>query len=331
MSLEVFQIKHIDYEKMEKQKVSIVLTTFRKNPKLELMLECLSRQTVKNFEFVLVDWLFEQRQDYIKKLSEKYKIPIVHVGRDTKGASRAMNIGIINSSGDYILHINDCTYITNRWVEKHLLICMNNAMGLGPRYFVFSNDFPIEKYLTGYINIPAELEKDKLDWIYKRTGVDKYLIVQMGEHQIVSPQDLRLIGLPNDFIEGENIILSVLPGHSYGGNMSAPTEMYLEVNGFNEELDNGYGYPDCELGIRLYNNKKKLFLNTSNWFVEVQDKDHEDVFSFIPKMNNEEAFNHNLKLYEKACNENKTWVNLNINLREIRKKILEGKYKNGNK
>ena len=328
MSLEFFRIKQINYEELENKKVSIVLTTFRENPKFEVLLESLTHQTVKPLELVIADWLYEKRKEYIKKLSETYKIPIIHVPRDTKGASRAMNIGMINASGDYILHVDDCQYLPYRWIEKHLLTCIHGFLSLGSRYFSYECDFPIEKYLTGYVEVPEQQDSKLSEYIKSKSGIDKYLFLQFGEHQLLSPQDFRLLGLPNDFFTTDNLITNALSGWSYGGNIGGSTEMFLSVNGFNEEMDKGYGHPDCELGIRLFNKGYKSFINLSNWTVQIQTKNHTNVFDFLPELNNQESKDYNWKLYEKACEEKRTWINPDINLREQRKEILEGRKEN---
>ena len=82
MSFPFFKIKTIDYETLESKKVSLILITFRQTPKLELLFESLSHQTVKNFELVIGDYLYDSRKDYIKELSEKFGITTIHMDRN---------------------------------------------------------------------------------------------------------------------------------------------------------------------------------------------------------------------------------------------------------
>ena len=130
--LQFFKVKQINYEKLEKPKVSIVLCTFREKPKFELLYESLSHQTLKNFELVIADYLFDKRQDYVKSLAEKYKIPTIHVPRDKFGV-KAFNVGIANSSGEYMIHINDANYFHYRFIEKHMLTMINGFLSYGTR------------------------------------------------------------------------------------------------------------------------------------------------------------------------------------------------------
>jgi glycosyltransferase involved in cell wall biosynthesis len=318
-----FQINNIDFKKLENLKVSVILPTFRKNPKFELLYKCLSHQTIKPFELVIADTLYDFHKDYVKKLSKDYDILTIHVPRNI-GNSHGLNTGVINSSGDYILIANDCTYYPYKWIEKHLLVCLNNFLSLGSRYFVYSLDFSLEKYLTGKIEIPNLYDKTTQDEIDKFShGIKDYLHIIFDEHKIVSPQDFRLMGVPNEVLTSDNILVEALPGWSYGGNMCVSTEMFLEVNGFDEEYDKGYGWIDCDFGVRLFNKCYKSFINPSNWYLEVQDKDHDESPDVKDKVNCE----HNWKLYEEACSKFKTWINLNRNLREERTKILKERKK----
>ena len=326
MSISFFKIKQIDYEKLEAKKVSVVLCTMRKNPKLEMLFESLSHQTIKNFELVFVDELYESRKDYVKSLSEKFNIPTIHVGGAIPNI-HALNIGTMNSSGDYIAHINDCGYYPYRWLEKHLLIATNGFFGLGSRYFTyFTPDFPIEKHYLGIIQLPNNPDESISQYIYNRSQIKEYLHINFGEHQISSPQDLRLLGLSN-FVTEDNLIMEAAPGWNHGGNSMAPTEMYLAVNGYDEEYDKGYGWADCDFSVRLFNKGYKSFMNLSNWILEIQDKDHDDAENYVPGHKVQANREHNWKLYEKMCEEKKYWANFNFNLAELRKEILERRKK----
>ena len=326
-TINCFKIKSIDYEKLEKPKVSIILSTFRKIPKFELLYESLSHQTVKNFELVIADYLYDLHKEQVENLSKKFNIPTIHVSRGMENI-HALNIGIINSSGDCMIHINDCVYYQYRWIEKHLLACTHNFVSLGSRYFTYSIDFPIEKHLTACIEVPSEQVETWTEHIKEKShGIDKYLLLHFGEHDVVSPQDFRLLGLPSQFLTEDNLLLEAMPGWSYGGNTMASSEAFLELNGFNEEYDKGFGWADCDFGIRAFNKGYKMVINTSNWILEIQDKDHDKASDFLPHYDLKQSHEHNWKLYEEACNKGITWVNQNINLREMRKEILDERNK----
>ncbi len=323
--LQVFKVKQINYEELEKPKTSIVLCTFREKPKLELIYESLSHQTLKNFELVIADYLFDKRKDFVRSLSEKYHIPTVHVPRDKYGV-KAFNVGIANSSGEYMIHINDANYFPYQFIEKHLQITMKNFLSLGTRYFTYKKDFPIEKHLTGYIEVPEVFDEKTSEEICKLTkGIKEYLYLNFGEHCVTSPQDFRLLGLPSNIITGDNLIMEAAPGWTYGGSIGGPTEMFLALGGFDERFDQGFGWSDCNLGVRAFNAGYKSFMNISNWCLEIQDEEHDHVFDFLPDYKTEEARKYNWKLYEEACEQKLTTVNPHMNLREIRNETLKGR------
>lgn len=325
--LQIFKIKQVDYEKLEKPKTSIVLCTFREHPKFELLYESLSHQTIKNFELVIADYLCETRRELIQKLSRKYGIPTVHIPRDKYGV-KAFNVGIANSSGEYMIHINDANYFHNRFIEKHLITAMNNFLSLGTRYFIYNINFPIEKHLTASIEIPENPDKDTSFLINQQSnGIKDYLHLNFGEHKLTSPQDFRLLGLPPKFITENDYIIEAAPGWSYGGNICGPTELFLKINGFDEEFDKGYGWSDCNLGVRAFNAGYKSYMNISNWSLEIHDGDHDSVYDLLPDYKSKEASNHNWKLYEEACDKKLTSVNPHMDLRKLREETLKGNLK----
>ena len=330
MSLNTFKITEIDYEKLNNKKISVVLATFRKNPKFELLFKCMSRQTIKNFELVIADYLYDSRIGYVKNLAKKYNVDTVHVGRKNLDSAHSYNVGIVNSSGDYILYLNDCTYHPERWIEKHMIICVNNFVSLGTRYFMIPKypiDFSIDEYPTGQVCVPEVQDSETFKAVKDHSKIEGYLNLVFGEHKVVTPWDFRLIGVPKDLITQDNIVITAMPGWSYGGSIGASTEAFLSINGFDERYDKGYGWNDCDFGIRAFNKGYKSFLNISNWFLEIQDKDHEDIYDLQPELSiqNKEAVDRNWKLYEENCNPSKSWVNPDFNLREMRKKILESR------
>jgi glycosyltransferase involved in cell wall biosynthesis len=317
-----FKINQIDYSQLNSKKVSIVLVTFRKTPKYEMLYESLSHQTIKNFEVVLIEEQYELHKELVKNLSKKFNISTTHVYCESTVPenAKALNEGIVHSTGDYIMNINDCMYFPYRWLEKHLLVASKDFLSLGARYFTYSTNFPIEKYLSGIIEIPKEQDKNISKFLEEKSGIKDYLNIHFGEHIVSSPQDYRLLGLPTDIFKEDNLILEALPGWNYGGNSMAPTEMFLEINGFDERFDNGYGWTDCEIGIRMYNKGHKAFINLSNWSLEIQDKDHVDVIELKADLKDKNKSDNNWKLYEEACDKKLTFVNPNKNLREIKEK-----------
>src|SRR3990167_10826136 len=79
-----------------------VLTTACRIPYLRWQAEALKRQTFKDFEWVVVDDLYEQRKDSLKEqVNEMF--PLVHIPtsrkRDYYAQSEALNDGLAHASG----------------------------------------------------------------------------------------------------------------------------------------------------------------------------------------------------------------------------------------
>jgi hypothetical protein len=172
--------------------------------------------------------------------------------------------------------------------------------------------------MSGRIEVPSKQDETISKNIEIRShGIKEYLEIHFDEHIITSPQDFRLLGMPSHLLSEDNIMVEALPGWTYGGNLAAPTKIFLELNGFDEEYDKAYGWIDCDFGVRAYNKGYKSFINTSNWCLEIQDEKHDESPDIREKASD------NWKLYENVCNTGKTWANSEFNLCEIRKKILE--------
>ena len=324
LTLPVFKIKKIDYDALENKLCSIVLCTFRETPKFELLFESLSRQTIKNFELVIADYLFDSRKDYVQSLAKKYGIPTTHVPRDKYGV-KAFNVGIANSRGEYMIHINDANYFQNRFIEKHMITMSKGFLSLGTRYFTYNMPFPIEKHLSAWIEVP-EVQKEEIKTEINKlsNGIDRYLILHFGEHEVVSPQDFRLLGLPGAILTQDNLMIEANSGWTYGGNIGGPTEIFLAINGFDEEFDKGYGHSDCNLGVRAFNAGYKSLINVSNWSLEIHDEDHQSVFNLLPDYEKKTSADHNWKLYEDACACKTIRANPHMDLRKIREETLNG-------
>ena len=76
---------------------------------IEILFQSLSNQSCKNFELVIADYLFAEHEKQIQGLAKRYNIATVHVPRDKYGV-KAFNVGMMNASGDYMIHINDANY-----------------------------------------------------------------------------------------------------------------------------------------------------------------------------------------------------------------------------
>ena len=109
----------IDYNK---GKVSVIVPVYNVGKYLEECLNSIINQTYKNIEMVIVnDGSTDNSLDIIEKFKNKDN-RIKLINQINKGVSVARNIGLLNSTGNYIFFVDPDDYIEidciNKLVEK---------------------------------------------------------------------------------------------------------------------------------------------------------------------------------------------------------------------
>jgi len=98
------------------------------------MLDSLEKQTFKDFEYVVVDALYDKRKDEMEKLFKDYSFPIVYV-KDKPwrhsdeerlgtrpGLSSARNTGVMNSQGRLIVWHDDNSWLPPTFLSRHVKV-----------------------------------------------------------------------------------------------------------------------------------------------------------------------------------------------------------------
>jgi GT2 family glycosyltransferase len=104
----------------EKAQVSVVIRTTGTRYKLPLLgnlLRSLSRQTVRDFELIIV---CESNKEAIEKLVSKYfdKFKVIETGYWNR--ARTTNVGIKIASGEYVVLLDDDYTMDEKWLETML-------------------------------------------------------------------------------------------------------------------------------------------------------------------------------------------------------------------
>ena len=97
-------------------KISIIVPIYNVEKYLERCINSLINQTYKNIEIILVN---DGSTDNSLIICEKYKnidSRIILVNKENGGLSDARNVGIDNSSGNYITFIDSDDYIDDDYV-----------------------------------------------------------------------------------------------------------------------------------------------------------------------------------------------------------------------
>lgn len=299
---------------MSEPLVSVLVCTIRETPRLKLTLDCLSNQTYKNFELIYVDAIKDKRAEEFGLLMDEYrkKFSIKHVqdkpwsGLGKKpGLSNARNTGILYCSGDIIVVTGDNTWFSEEWIQRHVNLINNGYVSVSPCYNV---SHPIE----------AQHKKGTL---IKHDSYPASIIVSLeGEttELFEAPLDCRLPGLPDHLVFGNEQFLQVPGGYLHGVSFALTLERWLNVNGMDEEYDkNGYGFEDCDFGMRLHVMGFKIALDPANWVVSINDEKNPT----LNKMFGTSGEANNVLWNDTINYARPIWSNGNFNLRKVREKL----------
>lgn len=102
---------------MPAMKFSIIVPVYNRIDEVADLLESLSRQTVNNFELVLVEDGSTQPCEEVVKLYED-KFPIQYYYKDNEGRSIARNYGMERASGDYFIFFDSDCVVPEDYFEK---------------------------------------------------------------------------------------------------------------------------------------------------------------------------------------------------------------------
>ena len=59
--------------------VSVIVCTIRPVPRFKMMLDSLETQKFKDFEYIIVDGLYDQRKAEVEKILKDYSFPIIYI------------------------------------------------------------------------------------------------------------------------------------------------------------------------------------------------------------------------------------------------------------
>lgn len=97
--------------------ISIIVSVYNAEKRLNLCIDSLIKQTYKDIEIVLID---DGSTDDSAKICDSYadkdsRVKVYHI--DNRGVSRARNIGIEKSTGDYIMFCDSDDSVADVWCE----------------------------------------------------------------------------------------------------------------------------------------------------------------------------------------------------------------------
>lgn len=103
------------------KEISIIVPVYNVEKYLKQCLDSIYELNLSNKEIILVnDGSTDSSLEILKKYKEKYFRETILISQENKGLSEARNVGIKNSSGEYILFIDSDDYINSSSLEKFL-------------------------------------------------------------------------------------------------------------------------------------------------------------------------------------------------------------------
>jgi glycosyltransferase involved in cell wall biosynthesis len=237
-------------------KVSVVLACARDDYPIvgmerthvfEPTLKSLESQTFDNFEFIVVDALWEWRKDYFR--NKRCSFPIKHLKPKSSvwekiGAWRVcsmLNTGIIHAEGELVVRVDDCSSFGPDflkkfwdWYKKGYFAQALVVYHHGTQPMIYNEE--TRKLYAETFSSPAVKGEtyqeivEKLNKLYKP-----------GE--IIRDSRWR-------FVEGKGCVFGNMHGWFYGYG-SVSLEAFLKINGYDENFDQCKSLEETDVGSRL--------------------------------------------------------------------------------
>jgi len=234
-------------------KISIITITARKNnpyigrPDLNIFeptIESLKAQTMdkSEFEWVIVDYLYEERKDYFKDKNLPFKVKHVPAAPNLwhevglVGVSTQYNKGIIYSDGELLYFSGEGYIFLPYFCEK---IWNYHKQGYIPLvWYFFDNTFVTnipEPSATFKIAYPENAETPPVPYnICGYTGKN------------ITTEHRPLVAFKN------NVQIYNAPWEWWFCCSATPLDAMLKINGFDQKFDGDRMLLDCDVGSRLH-------------------------------------------------------------------------------
>lgn len=204
-----------------------------------LMADNLSKQTYKNFEWVIVDDFPTDRSKTAKEYAQKYNLNINYIWgvkrskKRTYGLSSANNIGLRNAKGELMVFLQDFMVIPLDGLERYVDIYRRS-----PNVMIAATD---HLYNAKFVN-----NIDNEDWFDGETDVKGTLVWKNVRNQGAGMR------------ESEN------PYELEFNYCAIPVHIARELNGFWEFYDEGLGFDNTSFAMRAMKKGYKLVVDDTN-------------------------------------------------------------------
>ncbi len=155
-------------------KVSIIIPIFNSESSIEQCLNSIINQTYHNIEILIID---NNSKDNSWNIIKKYKDNdnrIILLKEKRQGVSYARNLGIKNSTGEYVMFVDSDDYLELNAVEVMVSLVKDKKCDV------------IRAFYHSSIKTYDSISKYKQDYLYNKDDINNYLIPSIIEQKISS-------------------------------------------------------------------------------------------------------------------------------------------------
>ena len=145
LQLSKYKVKKEDYLFMDFGMCSVIIPVYNVKEYLEDCLKSILEQTYINYEIILVDdGSTDGSAEICDNYSKNYKnIKVIH--QNNFGVSRARNVGLVNTSGKYILFVDPDDIVKKDFIDKLIRSLLENSTDIACCQYYRFNDTEIFK------------------------------------------------------------------------------------------------------------------------------------------------------------------------------------------
>lgn len=230
---------------------------------LKPTIKSLSDQTFKDFEFIMVDALYDERNYDFSKLPFPVKHVPIHprhrfwLDRGRWGVCGQLNTALLFAEGELIVRVDDCSQFDKDFLKRFWEVYLNDLWGLAMHIRFYKGEparVNAEYLEKGYEARYAKMldGEDRSELLLKLYGEDG--LVRDSRYDVVKRAGGKMIG----------------PYNWCYGYSSFSLEAALKVNGFDELFDGDKSLEDVDFGSRLYTAgyKDMFYLDVNHQCIE---------------------------------------------------------------
>ncbi len=211
-------------------KIALLISTYNWPEALDLVLRSALQQSQLPDEILIADdGSTEETKTLIKTYLNKSILPIKHIWQMDEGFRRShiLNKTIAASTADYIIQIDGDCIMHKDFVKDHIIRAKKGEFLYGSR---------------------VNIKKAALPTVFEN---DIYRFSFLSRHIVKRTRNLRIPLLRDQYKPS-----SVFSSKVRGCNISYHKQDFIDVNGYNEDME-GWGREDSEFILRLLNNNVK--------------------------------------------------------------------------